>query len=399
MKLDFISYGINFPAWVWGLIGFIIVSTATIIVWTLRRYRAVAKAATVAPERGEGPWPSVSVVVYACHDAGVLIDLVDRLMTQEYEGSYEVVVVNDGNDEATRDVLSDLSLKYRRQPFFHSFVPAGTVNLSAKKLALTLGIKAAHNDVIVTTAGNCMPTSERWLASLMSGFGADTDVMIGYSHIDSEADRTRGAKYRAFDTVVNAVQWLSYAIHRKPYRGDGNNLAYRRATFFAHKGYSQSMHLHYGDDDVFVSEIADGSNTRVSIVPDSQVVVDYSDYARAHRLNKLRYDFNYRYLHTWASASSSFVTIIEWLMIAAMAAGVAATWLNVVMAGLVIASTAAIWTVRIVAYRKAARALQARKLGALLPLFFLARPFVNLRYRWLNRRYKVTNYTWQQPKR
>lgn len=399
MKFDFISYGIDFPAWVWGTIGFTAICAIIIIVWTLRRYRAVTAAARCATQSPSGVNPSVSVVVYACYDADVIVELVDRLMAQDYDGDYEVIVVNDGNDETTRDILSDLSLKYRRQPFYHSFVPSGTVNLSAKKLALTLGIKAAHNEVIVTTSGNCMPPDEKWLASLMSGFTADTDVMIGYSHIEKGADSGRGAKYRAFDTVVSAVQWLSYAIHGKPYRGDGNNLAYRRQCFFDRKGYSGSLNMHYGDDDIFVSEIARGDNTAVSLAPGSQMIVSHDDYRRAHRIDKLHHDFNYRYLHTWASASSSMVTWIEWLMIIAGVIAVVATWLNVVVAGIMLLTTVAVWTVRIVAYRGAAAALQSRRLCLTVPFFFLARPFVNMRYRWLNRRYKVTNYTWQRPKR
>jgi hypothetical protein len=73
----------------------------------------------------------------------------------------------------------------------------------------------------------------------------------------------------AYDNLLGGLQYLSEALVNKPYTGNGRNLAYRKDEFFQHKGYSHSLSLHAGDDDLFVNEVATERNTRVEYSPDS----------------------------------------------------------------------------------------------------------------------------------
>ena len=79
-------------------------------------------------------------------------------------------------------------------------------------------------------------------------------------------------KYLQFDTLMIAVQYLSYAIAGIPYMGVGRNLAYRKSLFYKNKGFASHYGLLSGDDDLFVNETATRENTAVEFHPDSHTL-------------------------------------------------------------------------------------------------------------------------------
>lgn len=85
------------------------------------------------------PYPAVSVIVYAQNDAENLVKYLPKILNQAYP-EFEVIVVNDDSTDDSKDILSVLETQYKN--LYHTYVPEGSRNLSHKKLALTLGIKA-----------------------------------------------------------------------------------------------------------------------------------------------------------------------------------------------------------------------------------------------------------------
>ena len=55
--------------------------------------------------------PSISVVVYAHNDAASLEQLLPLMLEQDYE-RYEVIVVDDGSYDDSRDVVSEMMQSY-----------------------------------------------------------------------------------------------------------------------------------------------------------------------------------------------------------------------------------------------------------------------------------------------
>ena len=210
--------------------------------------------------------PSISVVVYAHNDAASLEQLLPLMLEQDYE-RYEVIVVDDGSYDDSRDVVSEMMQSYGNLRL--SFSPDDTRSLSRKKLSLMIGIKAAKGDIIVTTNANCRVMSNQWLRLLARNFVAGIDVVLGYSHYHYSRDKKPGRYYRIYDTAVTARQWVLSAVDGVPYRGVSDNLAYRRQVFFDNAGFSGSIDLRWGDDDVYVSQIANGGNTRLELSPGS----------------------------------------------------------------------------------------------------------------------------------
>lgn len=380
---------------------------------------------------------SVSVIIYAHNDAENLRRSLPYILNQNYP-DFEVIVVNDGMVADDSNVVAEFRREYAN--VYETFVPDDTRNVSRRKLALMVGIKAAKNEVIVTTNANSHPTSDYWLMAMCRNFSPGTDVVIGQALYNHRSDKGSGHRLRSFDSVCTRALYTVWAICCKPYRGTCDNLAYRRDTFFANKGFSKSMNLHYGDDDIFVSEIAFRENTAVELSRESFISTTYEDPARALREQKYRYDFTSRYISTRSFATERTMAVLYWLnfMIIALLATVAAIDITAIFAPALVATISTsllaalhpetmatlaghftrgtfgindvLLTVApllllllhslpgIIVYRSVARILRMPRLFFTVPLFTLVRPILNLRYHLRGHRYRQQNFTWQRLK-
>lgn len=208
--------------------------------------------------------PPVSVIICSKDEAENLSKFLPFVLQQEYP-EFEVIVINDGSTDQTDHLLRDLSVEYPNLKT--TFVPVGANNVSTKKLGLTLGIKASKYDILLFTDADCMPEDKTWIARMMRNFTRETDFVLGYgAYLNKKGFLNRIITY---DTLFIALQYMGMAIKRKPYMGVGRNLAYRKETFFAQKGFASTLHLSSGDDDLMVNKACSPWNTRVEIAPDS----------------------------------------------------------------------------------------------------------------------------------
>ncbi len=208
--------------------------------------------------------PPVSVIICANDEAENLRKFLPLILNQDYP-DFEVIVINDGSTDETETLLRDLCLEYPRLKT--TFVPYGANNVSTKKLGLTLGIKAAKNELLLLTDADCKPESPLWIARMARNFTRQTDFVLGYGAYFQK----KGFLNRliTFDTLFIALQYLGMAAARKPYMGVGRNMAYRKETFFAQKGFASTLHLSSGDDDLLVNKASNPWNTRIEIAADS----------------------------------------------------------------------------------------------------------------------------------
>ena len=202
--------------------------------------------------------PPVSVVISVRDDSEHLQECLTSILEQDYP-LFEVIVINDGDNEESENIILPLENKYNN--LYHSFVPNSSRYLSRKKLALTIGVKAAKYDWIVVTEPNCAPTSNQWLKCMARNFTSRTEVVLGYSRYLHDKSWTN--RCIAFDNLFQSMRYLGMALAGKPYMGIGRNMAYRKELFFQQKGFSAHLNLQRGDDDLFINQIANGENTRV----------------------------------------------------------------------------------------------------------------------------------------
>ena len=339
--------------------------------------------------------PTVSIIIYAQSESEALGRNLPLMLEQDYPAGFEIIVVNEGSSAETDMVVSALRIVHPN--IYLTYTPDGARNLSRKKLALTIGIKAAKGDVVLISDAMTHVDSPLWLQKMAKGFlNPETKVVIGYGAPAIPASRFAGRLISAFDIVADSAPWLAAAIAHHPYRGCGYNLAYRRQLFFENKGFSRSLNLRRGDDDIFVHEIADGDNTTVQIAADAQVKQELMPFKRALKDDRISHAFTGRRLPHGSRILMNVGDWCLWVAIAcAIGGGVAAGLLNPV--GWI--ATAVIAIGAIVAYTilwsKTIKALQGYKLVWSLPFIAIMRPWRKALFSMRSRITKGGHYTWQ----
>ena len=247
------------------LIGFVILSLYYLIAYA-RLLRASRRTDDTLEEGNKLP---VSIIIYAKNDSENLKKHLPALLTQDYP-EYQVVVINDGSSDDTDDTLKFFQNEYKH--LYHTYVPSDARYLSRRKLAFTLGVKAAKYDILLFTEANCQPLNDQWLSAMVGGYTPETSIVLGYCKYSNYKGFFH--KLIAYDNLLTGLRYLSSALSHHPYTGNGRNLSYRKELFFKHKGYYQSLNLHAGDDDLFINEASTKENTKVIYTPDSLTEMD-----------------------------------------------------------------------------------------------------------------------------
>lgn len=349
-----------------------------------------------APLDGDTHTVSVSVIVYSRDDLTGLERLVPALLHQDYSGDYEVIIVNEGESAQVRDYIDGLQLQYRNLYLTHT--PDGARSLSRKKLALTLGIKAARGEVVLLTMANAIIDSDQWVDQMVRLFNTkqSVEVVTGVALPVSGEDTAMGRRRRSYDYTADCATWLTAALRRHPYRGSEYNLAYRRELFFKNKGFSRSLNMHNGDDDIFVNEIAGADNTAVQMSDNSLVRFDADIFDFTYREEALKRAFTERFVRRGARYRMAAGPLLMWLWLAMATAAVVLDWYNLLTLAVVAFSGLLMLGFLLVSWRAALKALDGRRLLLTLPWLTLTRPLRRVYYKISSRRGHNRHYTWSK---
>ena len=207
--------------------------------------------------------PPVSVIIAAKNEAENLQRFLPEILEQDYP-DFEVIVVDDGSEDYTGQVLE--SFKKQFSHLRTTYIKPDNHFKHGKKLAVTVGIKAAKNDYFVFTDADCGVSSKNWLKLMSRNFKENT-LVLGFGGYEKQSSFLN--KLIRYDTTQIAILYFSKAISEKPYMGVGRNLAYTKSLYEQVKGFSSHYHIPTGDDDLFVNEAADFATTGIETNPDS----------------------------------------------------------------------------------------------------------------------------------
>ena len=219
------------------------------------------------------------------------------------------------------------------------------------------------------------------------GFG----VSLGTAHIT-------GLKHAAdrFDMAQTEAIWLSAALSGHPYRGTGYNIGYKRELFFEAKGFSKSLTMRHGDDDLFIRQIVTPDNCAVVLNGDSIVEVNYSNPSRELNEMRLRHSFTARFLPKGSSRLFGFSSLMLLLWLAATATGIVFSLPNALPGCIFILLAVALWWLLGLSWRKTADAMGIRLNAFTAPWLMLWHWIRTLRYSLTCGRASRRNYTWLQ---
>ena len=132
---------------------------------------------------------SFTIIMAAQDEGEALARNLPQILTQEYDGDYSVVVIDESSTDNTADVLD--ALKAENQRLYTTFVPKYHFQRNPRRLALSLGVKAAKSDWIVVVEPTTPITSAQWLQELAPFAQEPTVLMTGYINRKSGDVRLR----------------------------------------------------------------------------------------------------------------------------------------------------------------------------------------------------------------
>ena len=211
--------------------------------------------------------PPISVIICARNEAENLQKFLPMILDQDHP-NFEVVVVNDHSVDETEDLLNGWRLGYPSLKFVN--LTDDNTYMEGKKFAVSMGIKGASHDQLLFLDADCWPESRQWIRQMQEGFNSGKNLVLGYgAYMQIPGFLNRLVR---FDTLMIALQYLSYALAGIPYMGVGRNMGYSKDLFFKTKGFMSHRHVASGDDDLMVNEVATSKNTSIIAAKESRTV-------------------------------------------------------------------------------------------------------------------------------
>jgi len=107
-------------------------------------------------------YPQASIVIATLNNAPVLGRVLKAMLELEYPNDFEVIVVNDGSTDNTKQMLEKEFGKEKKIRVFH-------IPNSGVCRARNTGIKAARFPIVVNMDHDCIP-EKQWLEKIVRGF-------------------------------------------------------------------------------------------------------------------------------------------------------------------------------------------------------------------------------------
>lgn len=283
--------------------------------------------------------PPVAIVITPHNQSEALERHLPAWLHQDYPTSYQVIVVTEDSDREINDVLKRTRLTLKNEAsqasLYVTSIQESSRFMSRKKLAITLGIKAAQSDWIVLVEADSEPAGNHWLRGLMQHATQQSHLIIGYSNYAPSA-----SSYIRFERLYMDYYLMREDARGIPYRTNSRNLALRKSDFMRGNGFLGDLSLIRGEYDFLVNKYAPVGECVLALAPQTWVVED----APSHKAWLNRQIF---YMETRRFLSRSFIhrllfcldqTVLHlslWAIIAGVAYSLLTTRLLVLIAALV----------------------------------------------------------------
>ena len=151
-----------------------------------------------------------SVIMTVFDNGNELEQHLPAFLTQQYEPSYEIIVVDESSTDNTDDVLKMMKQQYPH--LYSTFLPKPDIHVTRKRLALTIGVKASKNEWIILSDIYSFPQSATWLQDISDNLVEESGIMLGYY-------KKGELKMRLFEDMESASD---YIIKGERQRADGH---------------------------------------------------------------------------------------------------------------------------------------------------------------------------------
>lgn len=206
-------------------------------------------------------------VLLTVHDQAKELEThLSSFLSQEFDNDFQVVVVAEQGDSETEDVLKRYENDSR---LYATFVPSSSRYMSRKKLAVTLGVKAAKHEWIIMTDAGCAPASPYWLRCMSKACNENNKLVLGYSNYTAET-----ADFRRLEQLYTELYLMRMEENGIAYRTNSANLAFRKSVFLRGEGYRGNLRLLRGEYDFMVNKYAEKGSSALMVDRDAWITED-----------------------------------------------------------------------------------------------------------------------------
>lgn len=206
-------------------------------------------------------------VLLTVHDQAKELEThLSSFLSQEFDNDFQVVVVAEQGDSETEDVLKRYENDSR---LYATFVPSSSRYMSRKKLAVTLGVKAAKHEWIIMTDAGCTPASPHWLQCMSKACNENNKLVLGYSNYTAET-----ADFRRLEQLYTELYLMRMEENGIAYRTNSANLAFRKSVFLRGEGYRGNLRLLRGEYDFMVNKYAEKGSSALMVNRDAWITED-----------------------------------------------------------------------------------------------------------------------------
>ena len=307
---------------------------ASAMVYVVIGFRRVARTELPALDSS----PDVSIVIAARNEEGTIGACLASIRANAYPPDHlEIVVVDDGSDDATADVVRRAAADaHPARVRLISLAEGG----AGKLAALRAGIAASTAAFILTTDADCK-VGPRWVEAMVSCLSRTADYVAGPVVFHHQKGMWSGIQALEFLGLVAVGAGAIGVGH--PVLSNGANAGFRRKAYEAVGGHDEAAVAATGDDDVLMQRIAyeRGGRIRFCAAPDALVATDPPDDFTAFVQQRLRWGATApRYRHgrirgTLVVIYVFYVMLLVGAIVAPFSAGVAVAWFAAVLLKLV----------------------------------------------------------------
>lgn len=147
--------------------------------------------------------PTFSIITAVQDQSHLLATCLPALLSQQYEG-YEVIVVDGSSTDESAEVLKQL--RADNPHLYTTFLPKYQFQRDRRRLAFTIGVKAAKHEWLVFADLATTPPHNQWLAELSEFCCAPALLHLGYVN-----KKSGDVRLRSFENLSQARQLVSKA--------------------------------------------------------------------------------------------------------------------------------------------------------------------------------------------
>lgn len=323
--------------------------------------------------------------------------LVESLSKQKGDVDYEIILADEGHSEEVRDLVE------RGQKSFgslrYTFVPETARYIEVRKLAITLGVKAARGEWVLILDAQTLPLNDEWLHHFVQNLSEESDMVQAYYNYEDNG--TWVARRAILDGVDHFVQKVAAWDKGVTLDCGCTNWAMRKSFFMAQHGFADSVSLPFGEEAILANLHVGADRLSILCAADTRAVLALP---RKTVISDIRVQRSEVSHHLTNGARKFFIqngvsSVMLYVMMASMACYVGLRVFGDLMVNsyslgylytdaLCMIVLVAAFVLPLVFVRKTLKTLSERRYGAYIYLYYLLRPFHTLAtscVRWENK--------------